>query len=736
MLQYNPSISGSLNITGSLIISNGMIGTVNGVDVQIFSSSINQVITGIQAATGSQEGRLGSIESFTSSTSARLNSIETISASNIARISSLETTSASVDTLNNTQNSRLNALETTSASVDTLNTTQNSRLSALETTSASVDTLNTTQNIRLTNLEIKTGSLATTGSNTFIGTQTITGSLFVSANLIVQGTSSLQNITASAVSIGTNIVNLNTANPAIRYAGLVIGDSGSIGSSGSFFYDSVQDEMIFIHRGANTTVTSSVTLMGPQTFDNIGNETYPTNNRIQKGTGNEHLVDSCIIDDGTTVCVNTTLKASGQVCGIMSTFSCAGIATTSLSSTYGTLTIAGTGVSIADDGNAKLQIGRYSSTACNAYIKMGTNACSLRFTNNTDLADLLVIEKGGNVGIGTNSPQKLLELRTGGTSTTPSQIFAGGISQAIVGGEAQIALSSNISPTAGTPTNMELARGGIGFQYLSAAQPSEFSIGIQCTNVCNSNVKIWNNAERLTISSTGIATFACRVFSSGLTTNGNLNWNTGDGTDWYIRGQANGPAIRMKYHGGSTNRSAGLGWVDNNSNYYETLCWQDTSMFAYGILCSNNAICAASLFTNAGGLTENFTGTGGGHINRYFAAKYMPENQTTAFFKITTSGASATYINLVGTNAGVGWYSSQVYHAANSAYWGGWIGSGAQISLIGASAGYITGTHSDGAGGQTFCVLVANNGTGTSSLIFAYITTVTYGGYSTTFTQL
>jgi hypothetical protein len=202
---------------------------------------------------------------FTSSASARLNSIEIISASNIARIDSIETFTSS--------------------------------------TSA-----------RLTSLEIKTGSLATTGSNVFIGTQTITGSLYITTDLIVQGSSSLQNITASAVSIGTNIVNLNTANPAVRYAGLSIGDSGSVGGSGSFLYDSVQDEMIFVHRGANTTVTSSVVLMGPQTYDSIGNETYPTLNIVQKGTGNEHLVDSCIFDNGTTTCIKNNLVGTGTAC--------------------------------------------------------------------------------------------------------------------------------------------------------------------------------------------------------------------------------------------------------------------------------------------------------------------------------------------------------------------------------------------------------------------------------------
>jgi hypothetical protein len=174
-------------------------------------------------------------------------------------------------------------------------------------------TFSTSVNSRVANFENNSGTYATTGSNTFIGTQTITGSLYISSDLIVQGSSSLQNITASAVSIGTNIVNLNTANPAIRYAGLVIGDSGSVGGSGSFLYDSVQDEMLFIHRGTSNVVTSSVALMGPETYDDLGNETYLTANRLPKGKGNEHLIDSNISDDGTKVTITSGLDVTGAL---------------------------------------------------------------------------------------------------------------------------------------------------------------------------------------------------------------------------------------------------------------------------------------------------------------------------------------------------------------------------------------------------------------------------------------
>ena len=384
MLQYNPSISGSLSVTGSLIVTNGVIGTVSGVDVQIFSSSINQVITGIQAATGSQEGRLTSIESFTSSVSttntftssasARLNSIETISASNIARI---------------------NSLETTSASVNSLNTTQNARLSALETTSASVDTLNTTQTNRLNSLEAKTGSLASTGSNTFIGTQVFTGSVYITQNLIVQGSSSLQNITASAVSIGTNTVILNTATPAVRFGGISVSDSGSAaGKSGSLYFDSVDDEWIFVHQG-NTAVTSSTVITGPETYDNVGNETHLTDNKIPKMIKGFHIVDSNISDDGTTIkqLINTEVTGSFKITGngtMGNAFTIQG--GTGLTKHYFTS---------AGSGDALNQL----------YDNTGTVKVQL-YTNGNSYFN------GGNVGIGTTNPTYPLTIYASSTQTS------------------------------------------------------------------------------------------------------------------------------------------------------------------------------------------------------------------------------------------------------------------------------------------------------------------------------
>ena len=90
-----------------------------------------------------------------------------------------------------------------------------------------------------------------------------------------------------------------------------------------------------------------------------------------------------------------------------------GIGTATFGATYDKLAVAG-GINLQDDYAGKLEIGRYSSGVPNSYIKLGANSNSLRFTNKNDSADLLTIENGGNVGIGTSSPLSTMHLSTTG----------------------------------------------------------------------------------------------------------------------------------------------------------------------------------------------------------------------------------------------------------------------------------------------------------------------------------
>jgi hypothetical protein len=300
------------------------------------------------------------------------------------------------------------------SSLNTATASFTPRISNLESKSASVDiSITNINSFTASNsnesLNLKTGSYATTGSNTFFGTQTYSGSVYIANDLIVQGSSSIQYISASSVSIGTNIVQLNTANPSVRFAGLTIIDSGSIGGSGSFLYDSVQDEFIFVHRGNGSNITSSHFVLGPETYDNLGNETYLTTNIIPKGTGKEHLVDSCIFDNGTTTCIKNNLVGTGTISGTTtysSTISCSPIGCFGIvcSPSFIGGTISGTNI--------------YASTVSCSPVGCFTTLCASEiYTSYISPGGQTSIRGVGNrLGIGTANPLGVLSIVGGQNS--------------------------------------------------------------------------------------------------------------------------------------------------------------------------------------------------------------------------------------------------------------------------------------------------------------------------------
>ncbi len=283
------------NIYGTINATNGVVSG---------SSQVIGILSSLNTYTGSndttntaQNNRLTNLESATASLFIDANNLEAFTSSQNTKNATLATYTASLETKNAT-------LATYTSSNDTTNTTQNNRLSRIEESTASLNSL--------------TSSYARTNTaNVFSGNQTITGSLYISQDLVVQGSSSIQNISSSRLDIGDNIIQLNVNQPALRFGGLAIFDSGSAGGSGSFLYDAVQDEFIFVHRGNGTNVTSSHFITGPETYDNLGNETYLTINKLPKASGKEHIVDSNITDTGTLITlgsntvVNGTLLASG-----------------------------------------------------------------------------------------------------------------------------------------------------------------------------------------------------------------------------------------------------------------------------------------------------------------------------------------------------------------------------------------------------------------------------------------
>jgi hypothetical protein len=221
--------------------------------------------------------------------------------------------------------SSLNAFTASNFTTNTFTSSTLARLDSIEIVSASnitriddIESFTSSTTARVSSLEEKSGSLATTGSNTFFGTQTFSGSVYIKENLIVQGSSSLQNITASAVDIGTNKIILNVDNPSVRYAGISVYDSGSTGGTGSLWWDSVENHWLYEHPSDSAApYNSAILISGPKNEGNLGEELELVNNFIVKSVGGDHISSSAIYDDGNIVKIqDTTLNITGSKVGI------------------------------------------------------------------------------------------------------------------------------------------------------------------------------------------------------------------------------------------------------------------------------------------------------------------------------------------------------------------------------------------------------------------------------------
>jgi hypothetical protein len=203
-------------------------------------------------------------------------------------------------------------------------------------------------------LTAQSASVAATAS--FVGptlNQNLTLNGILSVTTLNAVTSSIQYITSSTFDVSTNLIKINTTSP-LRYGGIAVVDSGSSPQlSGSLLFDSQNNQWISVHQNAaGAATTSSVLIMGPQTFNNIGNEITIGTNRITKGSSGdlgEHITSSNITDTGTVVSINSATEITGSLRGQVLPLSISGnTASVNLSTNnFFTLTLAnGTGTNI------------------------------------------------------------------------------------------------------------------------------------------------------------------------------------------------------------------------------------------------------------------------------------------------------------------------------------------------------------------------------------------------------
>jgi hypothetical protein len=136
--------------------------------------------------------------------------------------------------------------------------------------------------------------------------------ILINNNLVVNGTASfnyVQTVTGSAIIIGEEYIILNTQQPAARFAGLQIYDSGS-NSTSSIVWDSERNHLVY-QNASGSSYSGGGFMSGPRNTGSLGDETYPTLNRILRGQGGDHLYNSNISDNDTKVSIFINTEVTG-----------------------------------------------------------------------------------------------------------------------------------------------------------------------------------------------------------------------------------------------------------------------------------------------------------------------------------------------------------------------------------------------------------------------------------------
>jgi hypothetical protein len=292
-----------INLVGNIQpFSSSVATSINALSASIGSGTIGNSVSLLNAFTASQEAKDSTLATYTASVDGHIADINSYTTSVDGHIADINSYTASVD-------GHISDINTYTASV-------NGHIADINAYTQSNDTTNGAQDARLTSLESETGSYAkTTVGNTFNGTQVISGSVFITGSLVVYGSSSMQNVTASQVELGTNTILLNTANPAIRFGGITVIDSGSSGTTGSLFWDSQNNHWLYQHPSASGEgYNSAILISGPKNSGSLGDETTLTSGKITVAVGEDHIGDSIITQDtGNLITIAGGLNVTGEI---------------------------------------------------------------------------------------------------------------------------------------------------------------------------------------------------------------------------------------------------------------------------------------------------------------------------------------------------------------------------------------------------------------------------------------
>lgn len=148
----------------------------------------------------------------------------------------------------------------------------------------------------------------------------ISGSTILDGNLTVFGTASYVYITASQLNVGTNTISVNVAEPAQRFGGLLVYDSGSFShqATASLLWDSLNNRWVY-QNASGSTYTGGMLLSGPRNTGSLGDEPSLTRFFVPRSDGGDHLNNTQIYSSASITQITGSLLVSGSTNGLDTT---------------------------------------------------------------------------------------------------------------------------------------------------------------------------------------------------------------------------------------------------------------------------------------------------------------------------------------------------------------------------------------------------------------------------------
>jgi hypothetical protein len=118
------------------------------------------------------------------------------------------------------------------------------------------------------------------------------------------------------LNVGTNTISVNVAEPAERFGGLIVYDSGSLShqSTASLFWDSLNNHWVY-QNASGSTYTGGMLMAGPRNTGSLGDEPSLTRWFVARSDGGDHLNNTQIYSSASIHVVTGSLTVTGGVTG-------------------------------------------------------------------------------------------------------------------------------------------------------------------------------------------------------------------------------------------------------------------------------------------------------------------------------------------------------------------------------------------------------------------------------------